>query len=308
MSILDFKMSLKKYLLRSYFATISLIVFCGNCHNTHLAQEEEDFYTNNTYTLPEYSPEEFKQLLSIKSPNDITNFRKKLEKKIPKWLASGTEVKPSELWSHFRAEVLKTLEEEGLPTLKNYHDSFGKLLEEPTEANEKKMIAANEELQANPKAAQALRTFFQHIYNKNLTESLLAYHEFAQFVHSKKTNNLHLSIKRLHSSLASWKKDGYLSGLQLWHKIMQKEKNKLTKESKVFRYTENQKATEESLKLTDQLANSPYCVNYKELQETLPHGLEKLNTILDDVYYLKEQGDVALLKRYCAIISKGLKS
>lgn len=294
-------MSLKKHLLRNCLAISSLIIFCGNCNNNHITQEEEDFYTRNSYKIPEYTSEEFQQMLVVKSPSDITNFRKQFIEKGPKWLASGTEPKPHELWNRFRAEVLKELEEQ-FSSLKNYFDSFGKLLEDPTASNEKKLIGANKKLQTDPKAEKALRALVQNIYNRNLTESLLAYQEFDQFIHDNEANTLHLNIKKLHSTLAGWKKDGYLSGLQLWNNIIKQEKDKLMKESMVFKYVANQTAIEDSLKIADRLANSAYCVNYKELKETLPHGLEKLNTILDEVYYLKEQGDVMLLKRYCKLI------
>lgn len=288
-------------MLRNCFAIASLIIFCGNCNNNHITQEEEDFYTRNAYKLPEYTSEEFQQMLIEKSPSDIANFRKQLIEKGPKWLTSGTEPKAHELWNRFRTEILKELEAQ-FSSLINYFDSFGKLLEDPTAANEKKLIDANKKLQTDPKAAKALRTFVQNMHNQNLTESLLAYQEFDQFIHDNESNTLHLNIKKLHSTLAGWKKDGYLSGLQLWNNIIKQEKDKLMKESMVFKYVANQKAIEESLKIAARLANSTYCVNYKELKETLPHGLEKLNTILDEVYYLKEQGDVVLLKRYCKLI------
>ncbi|TDG94596.1 hypothetical protein [Cardinium endosymbiont of Culicoides punctatus] len=298
-------MDLKKYLLNSFLSVCSTIIFCNSCNNKHIAEEERDFYTQNTHKLPEYTPEELQQIVLINSPEVITGFRKKLKEKGTKWLTSGTEPKPYDLWSSYRENDLKGLEQL-FPSLKNLFDAFGKLIKNPTEEHEEEVVAINKKLPTDdPKAAEALRTFAQNIINQKLTESLLAYQSFFQFVHydddDHVINNFHVTIKQLHANLAGWEKDGNLSGTKLWKNIIQKEKANLIKHSKEFQYSENKKAIEESLKIAERLAISPYCVSYKELKETLPHGLDKLKTILGEVH-LKETADVDLLKRYCKLI------
>ena len=278
------------------------VLCCAQCdHSTHLRQAEEDYYTDNPFKLPTYTEEEFDTIFVEQSPNKVTHFRKELEKTRKKWLVTGSEKAPELLWKDFRAEVLR--EASGTSeaaSLTHYYDCWGHLLEEPTEANEKQVIEAGKALKADKDAQKKLKTWVSKLYNEpgdfKLTEALLSYQEFLYFISKKSYNIDHLKLKRSHSYLKRWEQDGNLSGIQLWEAIT-KEKQTVLNDSVWFKYYKNQLAITASLTILARLKDDPYSFTYKELQETLPYGIEKLKAVLDEVDFKNEE-KVKLLKTY----------
>jgi hypothetical protein len=168
------------------------------------------------------------------------------------------------------------------------------------------MIKASKKLKADTNAQQALKAFVRKMYNEpekvKLTKAKLTYQEFLYFILDKNQNAQHLKMKKMHANLTKWKQDGHPTGLQLWKGIVEQNKEKFNKDSMIFKYPQNQRAIKESLKIADRLTDDPYSLTYKELQETLPHGLEQLDAILSEVHLKKEEGDIKLLKTYCGFI------
>ncbi|ROT47097.1 hypothetical protein [Candidatus Cardinium hertigii] len=297
----------KKCFLNSCLSVLSLIVIGGNCKNKRNIQaEEKGFHTAPDYRHPHYTPEAFKEMLVPKSPKAITSFRKKLETRQAKWLANGSVKEPYEIWSAYRSEVLQKLEAQGLEALTNYYNSWGSLIKEPTEANEEQMIEAAKKLRADIQAQQALEKFARDTYNSlentRLTEPILSYFDYFYFILSKSEYKLHHTIKKIHFNLKEWKKDKRPSGLQLWSSI-KKAHAKRIKASPTLQYKENLSSIEESLKRVDQLADNPYSLTCKDMQETLPNGLKKLDTFLnDEIQEVKDKDDIKSLNTYRKLI------
>ena len=300
-------MHLKKY---SYH-TVALLLFCGCISESeYTSEEKKGYYTQNTYKLG--ALESFEKTIGLLSPSVITKFRKKLEERIPKWRASGTEKAPYKIWNDFfnkemLENIVKKLEEQHDTTLlKNYYSRLGNLFKSPTEENEKEVIEAIKKLQADATLEQAFKMSIAERYHKPetiyLTESTLAYQELVCFILNKR-NTLSIKLKKLQSNLAKWQEDGHPSGQHLWNTV-QKKYGKLLKNFPLYAYRQNLKAIEQSLKLIDQLADNPYSLSYKDLLETLPHGIRLLNDILSEVGLEgKDDTDIKLLKTYLDLVS-----
>lgn len=279
----------------------------GKCHRNYASQEAEAYYTHNPYPSPSYTAEEFEKMLVVKSPEEIGNFRKKLEKRLPQWFSSGTEPTPFALWQDYRKQVLSELEEDS-DLLTHCYNQWGALLQTPNETTEKEAMEAYKQLQADAPAQQKLRSFVRKIYNHpgcfTCSEAALAYQSLVHFIEDKKNNSQqlqHLRLKQLHSNLKKWRKDGHPSGVALWHMVQQQYFKQLEKNAVLFQYPQNRQAIEKSFESIDRLTDNPYCLNYNDLQSNIPHGLTQFDAILTEAS-LREVGAVKELKLYRNLI------
>lgn len=286
-----------------------MALYAGKCHRHYASQEAEAYYTHNPYVPPSYTAEEFEKMLVVKSPEEIGNFRKKLEKRLPQWFASGTEPSPFALWQNYRKQVLSDLEKKmGSGRLTHAYTQWGALLQSPSETTEKAAIEAYKQLQADAHAQQTLRLFVQEMYNHperfTCSEAVLAYQSIVYFIEDKKNNRQHLQhlrLKQLHSNLKKWKEDGHPTGVALWNMVQQQYFKQLANNAVLFQYPQNRQALEKSFESIDRLAEDPYHLTYFELQTTIPHGLAQLDAILAEAS-LKEEGIVKKLKLYRNLI------
>ncbi|WP_243517713.1 hypothetical protein [Candidatus Cardinium sp. cBcalN1] len=307
-------MNLKKY--SSYIIALLFCHGCDQCDNNAYKQEEEKgYYTKNLYKLDKIESFET-TITTLQSPDEITKFRKKLADRSPKWSVTGTEKKPYRLWiSFYNKAILENIVKEVAKKhdsrlLENFFKSFGKLFKEPTEATEKEVIASLKKLKAHTTLVAAFKECIAERYNKPetiyLSQETLEYEEFLYFIlnESNKNNRRHIKLKKLQVNLKKWKKDGLPSGEELWKKIQeQEEKEKRSlQNSKIYRYKENQQAIAESLRLINQLMHDPYSLTYKDLLETLPHGKNKLENILDELLENRDHINIQSLKRYLRIV------
>ncbi|CCM10257.1 protein of unknown function [Cardinium endosymbiont cEper1 of Encarsia pergandiella] len=298
-------MNLRKYPSH----TLALLLFCGSTCNKeyqYISQEDEGYYTQNHFKLS--SIESFEKTISmLESPDEISDFRKKLADRTKKWCTTDTEKNPDELWNNFFKEeieekIIKKLQQKHDTTLlKSYYDRFGKLLKAPTKENEKALLTSMKKLQANTTLMEAFKICIAEEYAKpkniKVTEAILAYQECLYFI-CNKPDMLHNKLKRLQSYLLKWKKDGHKTGQQLWQSIQEeKQINKILDSAKFYRYEKNKQAIATSLRLLDQLANDLYSLSYEDLLSTLPHGITKLNGILYEIE-LKKTDDIKLLTSY----------
>ncbi|MGI2298535.1 hypothetical protein ACRRVB_01880 [Candidatus Cardinium hertigii] len=305
-------MNLRKYPSH----TLALLLFYGStCNNQYMSQEEEGYYTQNHFKLSKI--ESFEKTISMPaSPDEISDFRKDLEDRTEKWCTTDAEEKPDALWNTFFKEeieekIIKKLQQDhkmNTTLLESYYDCLGKLFKAPTKENEKALSNAMKKLQANTTLMQAFKTCIAEKYDNpetiKLTKTILAYQECLYFIRNKPEKNymLHNKLKKLKCYLLKWKKDGHKTGQELWESIKQDKKtNKLLNEVKSYTYQKNKKAIAKSLELLDQLANDPYSLSYKDLLETLPDGIKKLNDILYQLE-LKNTDDIKLLSTYLKII------
>ncbi|HLP34642.1 MAG TPA: hypothetical protein VK133_01475 [Amoebophilaceae bacterium] len=301
-------MNKKKYFSSGWMMVVSMAWCAAKCHNKHYAPEEaEAYYTHNPYVPPSYTPEEFEKMLVIKSPEEIGEFRKKLEKRLPQWTSSGTEPTPFALWQNYRQQVLSELEK-GSDRLTHCYNQWGALLQTPNEATEKEVVEAYKQLQADVHAQQRLRSFVLKLYNHPnsfiCSESALAYQSLICFIIEDKKNMLHLQHlrqKQLHSNLKQWKKDGHPSGVALWKMVQEQHFKKLKENAVLFQYQKNLEAIEKCLVSIDRLVQEPDSLSYEALQSTIPHGLTQLDVILAEAS-LKEEGVVKALKLYRNLI------
>ncbi|MGI2257327.1 hypothetical protein ACRRVD_02020 [Candidatus Cardinium hertigii] len=303
-------MNLRKYPSH----TFALLLFCGStCNNQYISQEEEGYYTQNDFQLSRIESFE-KTIFTLESPDEISDFRKKLADRTKKWCTTDTEKTPDELWNNFFKEeieekIIKNLQQKHDTTLlESYYDRFGKLFKAPTKENEKELISAMKKLQANTTLMQAFKIYIAEEYNNpeniNLTKAILAYQECLYFIQNKPEKNymLHNKLKRLQYYLLKWEKDGHKTGQQLWESIQKETKtNKLLNEVKSYTYQKNKEAIAKSLELLDELTKDLYSLSYKDLLETLPHGIKKLNGILYQLE-LKKTDDIKLLTSYLKYI------
>ena len=302
---------LKKKYFTSCLSLFALILFCGNkCNNNYIEQEQENYYTENIYKLPDYTGEEnkdfFYRQFKYSLPQYMSGLREKIEKCNPKWKTSGTEKDPYILWqdyraAHFLADVFTQSE-----TFNHYLDSWGHLIEAPTEANEQKLKIAYQLFQADEKSQDLLAIAYQQDSNPihhRLTQADLAYQEWYYFMLQNDLNHtgcmLHGNIKRLSASLAEWQKEQRPTGRKLWDAFQDQFRDRLTV-SKIFQYEKNKVAIKESLAIADRLAANPYNLNYQELLEKLPHGIKQLHSILQELS-LEEAEDIKLLNNYLKI-------
>jgi len=303
-------MNLRKYPTH----TLALLLFCGStCNNQYISQEEEGYYTQNNFKLSRV--ESFTKTISmLESPDEIGDFRKKLEDRTKKWCTTDREKNPDELWNIFfkkeiEAKIIQKLEKNHDTTfLKNYYDHLEELFKAPTKENEKALITSIKKLQANATLMEAFKICIAEKYdnpeNINLTKPILAYQECLYFIQNKPEKNymLHNKLKRLQYYLLKWEKDGHQTGPQLWQSIQKEEKtNKLLKEVKSYTYQKNKEAIEKSLELLHALAKDLYSLSYKDLLETLPYGISKLNSILYQLE-LKKTDEIKLLTNYLKFI------
>ncbi|MBX9889938.1 MAG: hypothetical protein K2X94_01560 [Amoebophilaceae bacterium] len=293
----------KKYFFRVSLSWVFTVLCCAQCdHSSHLSQAKKGYYTDNAYKLPTYTAEEFEPIFVEQSPNKLTHFRKELEKKRAKWLVTGKERAPEELWEDLRADLLNK-ETTKSECLHRYYHSWGDLLKAPTEANEKRVLEAGKQLKADKDAPEKFKEWARNLYNEpedfKLTKALLSYQEFFYFITEDPYNIAHLKVKRIHSYLGKWQEDDHLPGIQLWEAIT-KEQEALLDHSVWFAYPKNQAAIIASLTILARLKDDPYSLTYKELQETLPYGIQKLEAVLDEVDF-KDEEKVKLLKTYLSL-------
>lgn len=306
-------MHLKKHSYHTFALLLFIFIFCGfnkcGCTDDYISQDKKGYYTENRYVPSRFDL--FEKTISIlEAADDITNLRKKLKDNIKKWCTAGTEKKPYEIFHTFFTDAVQVNIVEALrkkydtTLLENYYDRVGNLFKEPTEANEKEVIATVSKLQANSELMKAIKAYIEANYHNPTTLYLnkptLEYQELLYFILGK-SHALHINLIKLHSNLSKWKEDGHPAGLELW-KETQKTYDKLLKGSKFYGYTENREAINNSLRLMNQLADSPYGLSYKDLLETLPHGVDKLKNILYEVR-LEEKKDIRLLKTYLELVN-----
>ena len=294
-------MNLKKY--SSYI--FALLLCCGCDRNNYIAEEEKGVYTHNPYKLGKV--ELFK--LILKSADEITKFSKKLKDRIPKWLVTDQETQPYAIWKDFfdneiQKNIITTLtNQDHIERLEAYYDKFGSLFKDPTEANAKDLIRAAKVLKADSKLIGALNKVIEEKYarpeNIYLTDSILAYNEFFFFILEKDMSVPRTELIRSQHNLAQWKIDKRPTGQALWERIT-KNHIKLIKDIKLYLYPDNKKAIQESLKLIDdKLTVSLKETSYKDLLETIPHGIRLIRKILDAAALAeKDDEDIQLLKVY----------
>ncbi|WP_419241156.1 hypothetical protein [Cardinium endosymbiont of Nabis limbatus] len=297
-------MNLKKYSSHIF----ALFLFFGHtkcgCNDDYIKQEKEGYYTQNHYKLS--TLECFKETIIIpESDHLITNLRKKLKKRIPEWRAAGTEENPYDLWNNFYNEeirkVIKNLDKEHHIPLEKYYEKVGNLFKDSTETNEKEVIKEATKLRANGRLIEAFKACIEEKYKKPedifATKATLAYQNFLYFI-LKKANGLPRKLKKSYSDLAQWKKDGHPTGEALWKKI-RSTCDKPLNCSNVYNQKENREAIAQSLKLIDKLADN-HALSYKDLAETIPHGIQKFKDIVDEKG-LGEKEDIKSLKRYISL-------
>ncbi len=308
--MIHYKMNFKKYTCYTFALLLFSICACKQ-HYEYKREEEAEYYTKNAYKLEKLGSAETSIILI--SSDEVPNFTKKLKKGIPKWLVTGQEKKPYELWKNFFNQELKEQLLKNIPNqndridLEDYFKKFGHLIEEPTEKNEKALIEAIKKLEANYKLMELLKALIVARYNNPeticISEATLEYQEFIHFIlnDSNKNNTRRLKIEKVHADLVQWKHNGYPSGIELW-KTIQKNYREALKASQLYRYKKNKEAIEELLRLMDHLADHPYSMTYRDLLSVLPNGIDKLKGMLSDIG-LEEKKDIKLLKIYLDLTS-----
>jgi len=304
-------MNAKKHLWNPLLYVGSTLLLASNynyCNKSDAIKkrEESNFYTENRYTLPTYTPEEFAKMFSMSSSKEITAFRKELNQKLPKWKAGGREKEPYTLWENFNKEFFPNPED--LPKhLSNYHNSWANLLKNPTQENEAQLISSIQQLNADATAKAYLQNQVEIYYNDpmrlKLTKAFLEYQEFLDFIVGENTKMRRWNDQE-HHLLQKWKEAGHKSGLSLWEAILEQHGKELREKFVLLTEPKNQQAIKNSLQILDDLTERPYGLTYKELEETVPHGLELLDIVLSHEELLKgDNKNRALLKEYCAFFS-----
>ena len=302
-------MDFKKY----FYYTFAFLLFCG-CPNSPREQypneEAEGYYTKNHYRL--ISVEPFEEAIKILLPDAITNLRKKLTDRLPQWHTTGKEKSPLKLWNDFftsqiQPNILEKLKRKQYNTtiLENYYKAFRELFKAATEENEKKLIEEAKKVQADTKLIDGWKTCIKESYNSPetiyLTKPTLDYQAFLCFI-LEKPNPLIAQLSNLQADLKTWKIEARPTGQALWIK-MQNDYKSLLEGSKFYRYEANRKAIEESLRIIDQLTDDPHSLSYKDLLETLPHGIDQYSNILVEIGVKEDK-----LKLYLdLVLNSGIK-
>ncbi|AXI23934.1 hypothetical protein CE557_090 [Cardinium endosymbiont of Sogatella furcifera] len=301
--------------LKKYFCyTFVLILFCrctDGCKNkSYIYEEEEGYYTQNSYKLGLLDSLEEAFILS--TPDTITDWSQKLAKRNPEWRITGTESEPYTLWNDFFTKeitvtiVAKLKKERDTTLLENCYDAFGNLLRATTKDNEQALIAAIKKVQADAKLMQAFKACIKAHYNNPgsilLTKEKLAYNRFICFI-SETYDSLLSKLQRCQANIKKWHTDCHTNGQTLWEKIKQTHQKELAC-STLYKYKKNQEAIVQSLKIIDQLADQLYNLSYKDLLETLPHGIKLFNDIVYEVgLEAKDSKDIQALTIYLRLVS-----
>ncbi|MCT4697325.1 MAG: hypothetical protein V3581_01710 [Candidatus Cardinium sp.] len=301
--------------LKKYFCyTFVLLLFCGctdRCKGRgYIYQEEEGYYTQNPYKLGAF--ESFGAAFILSTPEAIIDWSKKLADRKPKWLITGTEPEPYTLWNDFFTKeiavkiVAKLKKEHDTTLLENCYDAFGNLLKAPTNENTQELIAAVKKVQTDAKLIQAFKACIEEGYNNRerivLSKEGLKFQAFMCFI-SEIYDSLLNNLQRCQSNIKKWHIDRHTNGQILWEKIKQTHGKEL-KYARVYKYKKNQEAIVQSLKIIDHLADHLYGLSYKDLLETLPHGIKLFNDIVYEVGLEAEDNkDIQALTTYLRLVS-----